>query len=263
MMRIAPLAACVALTLACGTEPLAPGKNAQPKRTATTRISIAQHTEGQLARGLSIDGDALDLVIDGRGIVRIDRDGNLLLEHKLGERGLPQYAFHDLAAEGNDQYVLLVDAEGYLWDPATESFTVHFCVEPGWEEPIVVQKNDAVAVQDSLIVAAPRFYTIDSMGTEQLMESALRTYRAGDGAPLSSVDLTSEGLELTGVALAGDEVIGVQKNELVRLSLTGEVLARETLVDIEDATGVAVDIVAKEILVLDGRDAEIRVFALE
>ena len=45
----------------------------------------------QSIRGVSVDGDLLDLVVDERGIVQIDRDGNFVREIAQGEPTFNNY----------------------------------------------------------------------------------------------------------------------------------------------------------------------------
>lgn len=245
---------------ACGA-PSAKTPDAKPKQ-ALTSIDVREVVGDRAVRGLSLVGDELDLIVDGRGILRVNQQGALIAEHKVGEQGLIDRAYNDVASLEQGAFVLLSDAEGYLYDPATSTMNVHFCVEPGFEEPVVIQRNDAVAVSGTLILAAPRFYTFDEMGNERLTESALRTYRADDGEPLASVDLTAEGLELKGLAHGGDEILGVQGDELVRFSLAGELVAREPLEGVEDASGIAFDLASGSMFVADALHDVVRVFGL-
>jgi hypothetical protein len=212
--------------LACAVEPTPSSRD----------IDVGEATRGAALRGISFDGDFIDLVVD-HGIVQVDRSGAFVREIAAGERGLLAADYRDLAARGNDVFILLADNEGYLYDATTEQQRVHFCVEPDWEPepggPVLEQRNDALAVAGNLIVAAPRFYE-DGV----LTEAALRTYRAADGVQLASVSI---GLELTGLAIAGDNILGVQGDELHRFTVDGEHVSTEKLAGIADAGGLAVD----------------------
>jgi hypothetical protein len=259
-------AVSVLLGIGCGApDPVGRRDEKPSERLARTRIDVGEALGGGAIRGVSHAADvagALDLMVIGRGIVRVDGNGQLLSEHPLGQQGLDDRGYTDVASLQYDQFVLLSDSEGYLYDPATSALTVHFCVEPGWEEPAMYQRNDALAAEGNSILAAPRFYTVDATGADVLIESSLRTYRAGDGTLLTSVDLTTEGLELTGLAQAGDEIFGVQGNTLVRFSLAGELLDRSTLDGVRAASGIAVDLGRGEFIVADAERSELLVFPL-
>jgi hypothetical protein len=223
-------------------------------------------------RGLSLRGEALHLVAEGRGILEVDREGQLLSEKKVGERGLLNAAYRDLAVVdigGADvaepeRYLLLADNEGWLYDPLTEHQAVHFCVVPGIIEdgPVIIQKNDALAVSGDLIVASPRFYERDIEGREEHRSSELRTYRLADGEPLQTVAL-EDALELTGLAVDLGAIYGVAGSELYTFSHGGELRATQRLDGIERAAGVAIDLAARELLVLDEEADAIRIFALD
>jgi hypothetical protein len=227
----------------------------EPVRALASTIDLARATGGAALQGVSArpDGD-LDVVVDGRGILTVARDGSVKSTHVPGEHGLWELAYHDVASREDDVFILLSDAEGYLYDARTEQQRVHFCVEPNWDpnEPVIIQKNDAVAAQGNLIVAAPRFYEDDA-----LVESDLRTYRAADGTPIDSVDLMPLGLELQGLTIAGDEILAVQDDALHHFTLDGAHGDVEQLDGVASATGIAVD--DDEVFVTDG--SAIRVFA--
>lgn len=208
--------------------------------------------------GLSLRGDAVDLVVDGRGIVTVDRHGAVLDEHRAGEHGLVDRSYNDLAAVGDasaPQYILLDDTEGYLYDPLTEQQTVRFCVVPGFVAPAQMQKNDAVAVSGDTIVANPRFYGADGA----LASSELRTYRLSDGTPISSVGLDGN-LELQGLAVGLEALYGVAGDRLYRFTPDGRPLGDAPLDGVANATGLAVDNAAHRLFVLDGDAPRIAIF---
>jgi hypothetical protein len=259
--RFAPCAvAAAALFVGCADE---------PARPLVSSIDLSPVIGDRAIHGVSLSDSGLDVIVDGLGILSFSRAGALLAARAPGERGLQDLDYKDVASLGDEVFVLLADQEGYLYDALTESQRVHFCVEPDWEpeEPVepgepnepgppVAQRNDALAASGNLIVAAPRFY--DAAGA--LVQSALRTYRAGDGTLIEAVDLLPLGLELRGLALAGDEILGLQGNELHRFSLAGEHLGAERLAGLVEASGAAVDAARGELFVSDEREALIRVY---
>ena len=121
--------------------------------------------------------------------------------------------------------------------------------------PPVDQRNDALAISGNLILAAPRFYDTAS---DDLVESSLRSYRAADGTPLSSVDLTSLGLDIAGLAIDGDRLLAVADDELHVFSLGGEHESTLPLAGVEDGAGVAVH--GDEVFVADGDARAVVVF---
>lgn len=113
-------------------------------------------------------------------------------------------------------------------------------------EPIeeLVQKNDAVALFDQTILAAPRFY--DLHGGQ--VEASLRRYELTTGLPTGAVDLTGRGLDVAGLTATDEGAIGVSDGKLVRFDLQGRVVSESDL-DIVDAAGIAV--VGDELFILD------------
>ena len=113
-------------------------------------------------------------------------------------------------------------------------------------EPIeeLVQKNDAVALFDQTILAAPRFYDLDG----GQVEASLRRYELSSGLPTGAVDLTGRGLDVAGLTTTSDGIVGVSDGKLVRFDLQGRLVSASDL-DIEDPAGVAV--VGDELFILD------------
>lgn len=193
-------------------------------------------------RGLSLSpqGDRIHLVAEGHGLIELDRDGALVNERRVGEAGLLDAPYRDVAALDN-AYVLLADGQGWLYDPQAESESVHFCVLPGdFLGPLTVQRNDAVSVDGDVIYATPRFYEQDESGNETLTSSELRTYRLGDGEPTGTAPL-ERNLELTGVAVRGDVILGVSGDQVYSLDRDGRVLGETRVGGLAGAAGIAAD----------------------
>lgn len=213
-------------------------------------------------RGLSMQGDRLNLVAEGRGILEIDLDGELLSERKVGEQGLLDAAYRDLAVVDAGlgdapKYVLLADDQGYLYDPLAQTETVHFCVLPGdVVGPLLEQKNDAVAVGGETILAAPRFYDV---GTGALVSSELRSYALTDGAPQSTVSL-SQPLELRGLAVTLDGVFGVSGGSVYRIDRDGSVGSEIAVPSLGSGAGIASD--GERAFILDEDNDRIAVLPL-
>lgn len=244
---LVPFAFVPLALLGCAAEPLA---------TTASTIDLTLVAKDRAIRGVSLHDDNLDVLVDG-ALLTVSRSGALLAERFPGEHGLWQADYKDVVHLGEERFILLADPEGYLYDAVTEQQSVHFCVEPDMEpeEPVVTQRNDAVAASDNLIVAAPRFYQ-DGV----LVESSLRTYFAGSGEPISSVDMIDMQLELRGLALDGDEILGVQGGDLYRFSTDGEHLSTTALDGVVDASGIAVD--GQTILVTDALAPVVRIYQL-
>lgn len=240
--------------------PLAP----LPQVEGARSIDVAPLADEGDILGVTIDGDRFDVLVDGVGLVQLDRLGREQARYAVGAGGLWEMPYRDVAAEGDGRFILLADGEGYFYDAVTEQQRVHFCVEPDMEPepgtPTLTQKNDAVALQDNVIVAAPRFYD-DATGA--LVESSLRTYRATDGMPTGSADLTAMGVELDGVALHDGDVWGVSSTSLHRFTTAGARRSETNLKDVQRATGVAIDAAAREVWVLDADGARLVAFALD
>ena len=266
---------------------------APPPLAGTTALDLAPFVvDGGRLQGIASDpiGTDLHVLIEGRGLLQIDRDGVLVTERPVGSKGLEDRPYRDLAVIGDGRFLLIADNEGYLYDELTETQRVHFCVEPGfegecidengnwadadgdglcdWDDPAptepqpiepeptgepVIQRNDALALVGAAIVAAPRFYE----DGEQI-EASLRSYDVGTGDPTGVADLSGLGLDLAGVAADGDRLIGVSANRLARFTLDGEKIAEATL-DVDDAAGLVID--GDRALVLDR--SSLRVVAFE
>lgn len=246
MRLLLPLAA-VPLLFACADAPLAPAPTRGP-------VDVADAAVDAPLLGVARDGDGFVLLTDGSGLVRVDDDGFVHERIAPGERGLLDLPYKDVAAVGDGVYLLLADQEGYRYDALAQSHQLHFCVEPGFtgepdpSAPVLDQKNDALAVQGDLVVAAPRF--VDA-ADGSLVESSLRSYRAVDGEPTGSVDVTALALALDGLALVDDEIWGVQGAALHRFARAdGAHRGEQALDGVERARGLAVDDDA--VWVLDG-----------
>lgn len=113
-------------------------------------------------------------------------------------------------------------------------------------EPVeeLVQKNDAVALFDQTILAAPRFYDLDG----GQVEASLRRYELTTGLPTGAVDLTGRGLDVAGLTSTADGTIGVSDGKVVRFDVQGRLVSESNL-DVDDPAGVAV--VGEELFILD------------
>jgi DNA-binding beta-propeller fold protein YncE len=215
-------------------------------------------------RGLSLQGERLHLVAEGRGILEIDLEGTLVGERKVGEAGLMDAAYRDVAVvdvglADAPKYVLLADDQGFLYDPIAQTETVHFCVLPGdGVDTMLTQKNDAVAVTGETILASPRFYDDASNG---LVSAELRTYRLTDGEPIDSVALENA-LELRGIAVTLDGILGVSGNTVHHLDAQGSVLGSTAIVDLGSAAGIAVDVAGGRAFILDEDNDRISVLSV-
>ena len=237
-------AALAALSTACGVP-------------ESDSIDLASHGVDTW-RGLSLHGDRLHLVAEGRGILELDLDGALVSERKVGEQGLLDAAYRDLAVvDAGSKYVLLADDQGWLYDPLAQTETVHFCVLPGdIIGPALTQKNDAVSVNNETILASPRFY---DASTESLVSSELRTYQLADGLPISSVPL-SQPLELRGLAVSLDGVVGVSGDRVYRIDTDGTVRGETAIANLGSAAGIAID--AERAFILDEENDRVSILPL-
>ena len=223
-------------------------------------------------RGLSVRADGgFDVLVDARGIVHLNADGSHADEYRVGERGLENRAYNDVASladtvDGNARFALISNNEGYVYSPAEESLAVKFCVEPGFEggggvPTLISQRNEAVAVAGNRILAAPRFYEETNEGMT-LTSSEVRTYDAASGAELSRRDVTATGLEIEGLAVAGDAILAVAGTHLFSLSLDGEPLADGEPEGLVHGVGLTVDLGGGKLHVLDVSTGEILTYGL-
>jgi hypothetical protein len=156
--------------------------------------------------------------------------------------------------------VLLADDQGWLYDPQAQSESVHFCVLPGdIIGPVTKQRNDAVSVDDDVIYATPRFYEQDDNGTETLTSSELRTYRLSDGEPTGVAPL-ERNLELTGVAVRGDVILGVEGDRVYSLDRDGRVVGETQVSGLASAAGIAID--DDNAFILDSANSRIAIVSL-
>jgi hypothetical protein len=328
--------------IGCSLEPAIPGASVEILEPGSIRADLASIvTDGADLQGLARDprNGHLQVLVERRGVLELDAEGILVAERKIGVRGLQDKPYRDVAVLDDGRMLFIADSEGYLWDEASQRFTVHFCVEPGfiectdengvlvdtnanglcdwdecidagslidqngdaicdWEqcmasdgtvsprdadgrcageprpepspeptpepkpepEPVpapvpLVQKNDALTLFGTLIVAAPRFYDDVTQ-----VEAGLRTYDANSGRPLGGANMSGLGLDLTGIAPAGAELIGVSGTELVRLDMDGRLLGIGKM-DVSEAAGVIV--VGDEALVLDRASMRVVAYPLD
>lgn len=242
MKKLAALALSPLAFVACVETPL-PGSDV---------IDLAPLDPDGALQGVAKDpiGDDLHVLVEGIGVLQINRNGELQKTRSVGENGLEDRPYKDIAVIGDGRFLFIADNEGYLYDEVSQQERVHFCVEPGFDpnEPqptptVVTQKNDALALTSGAILAAPRFYEDGAQ-----IEASLRTYDVGSGEPTGSVDLSGLGLDLAGLDVDGDSLVGVSGNVLTRFTLNGEALASVDI-DVEDAAGLVVD--GDHALVLD------------
>ena len=120
--------------------------------------------------------------------------------------------------------------------------------EPTPVEPVeeLVQKNDAVALLDQTILAAPRFY---DPASDAQVEASLRRYELTSGLPTGAVDLTGRGLDVAGMTTTNDAILAVSDGALVRFDRQGRLETEQDL-DVTDPAGIAVD-GDGDVLVLD------------
>lgn len=249
-----------------------------PPLAGDTAIDLALFVDDSDAGRARLQGIASDptsddvhVLIEGRGLLQIDKDGVLVAERAVGVNGLEDRPYRDVAVIGDGRFLFIADNEGYLWDELAQTQKIHFCVEPGFvdctdengewkdadndglcdwqdEEPTepqpvepdpigreITQKNDALALTGSAILAAPRFYEDGDQ-----IEASLRTYNVATGDPTGSADLTGLGLDLAGIDVDGDTLVGVSGSRLSRFTLAGERIA-ETSLDLDDGAGLIVD----------------------
>jgi hypothetical protein len=239
---------------------LVAGVACAPNVPRESTIDLKSVSNGQPLQGVSVENDLIVVLVEGRGLVELDRSGNVVAEHRVGEAGLVDRAYRDVSPTGRDTYILLADSEGYLYDPVTQQENVHFCVVPDMG-PVVFQKNDAVDVESDIIVAAPRFYEIDeATGEERLTSSEIRTYRLSDGQPTGVAQIQGDAPEIRGLAIDGNTVLAVEGNRALRYSLQAELLGELTLEGVEEAVGVAIDARNDEVLVLDAKAEQLVIF---
>lgn len=257
-----------------------------PLLSSTGDITLDLDLEGPL-RGVSrdpLDG-RLHLLVEARGILTIDEEGGLVGEIPFETRGLRDLPYRDLASLGDDRFLLIADNEGYQYDALTEQHRVHFCVEPGfaecfdengelidansngicdWDEeqpepepgqPPIVQRNDALALIGTEVVAAPRFYE-----EGRRVEASLRSYDATTGAATGAVDLDGIAIDLGGLSAHGGQLVGVGGDALVTFGTDGMPLDVARLDGVGDAVGVVTD--GDDVLVLDGATARLVRFTL-
>jgi hypothetical protein len=261
--------ALVASGLACAPEP-------EPVLLADDgRLDLT--VAGGTPRGVTRDPlhGRLQVLIENVGIVELDDDGAVVRTLSVGQQGLRDLPYRDIASLGDDRYLLIADNEGYLYDALTEQLRVHFCVEPGfvecfdengelidannngvcdWDEQQpepgpeptpIVQRNDALGLVGNEVVAAPRFYEEGAR-----VEASLRSYDASTGAATGAVDLSAVDLDLAGLAPSGGGLVGVGGDRLVAIGLDGVPGALVRLDGVVDAAGVIGD--GDGVLVLDG-----------
>jgi hypothetical protein len=266
------------LTTACSPEPVLIVDDG--------RIDLGFDVDGALM-GVTRDplNGRLQVLVENQGIVEIDDDGAAIRTLAVGERGLLDLPYRDIASLGDDRFLLIADNEGYLWDAVTEQHRVHFCVEPGfvecfdetgelidenkngvcdWDEaqpqpgpePLIVQRNDALGLVGNEVVAAPRFY---EEGTR--VEASLRSYDASTGTATGAVDLSAITVELTGLTPQGGALVGVGGDNLVRFGSDGVVGDTFRLEGVSAAAGVIGD--GDGVLVLDDESRSLLRFTLD
>ena len=275
--HLVALASSVASLVACAPEPVLVVDDG--------RTPLAFDIDGAL-RGLSRDPGtgALHVLIEGQGIVEVDDDGGAGSTIAVGELGLLDLPYRDIASLGDGRFLLIADNEGYLYDAVTEQHRVHFCVEPGFVECFdengelidtnnngicdfdeaqvepgptpIVQRNDALGLVGSEVVAAPRFY---EQGTR--VEASLRSYDANTGVATGAVDLSSVGVDLAGLAPHNGALVGVGGDRLVGFGLDGAFDRELRLDGVTDASGVIDD--GDGVLVLDAASRTIVRFVIE
>lgn len=274
----------LAAGIACAPEPVLIDNDGR------VDLDIDLDIDGGLLRGVTRDPlqGRLQVLVEGRGILELDGDGAVTRTLAVGERGLRDLPYRDIASLGDDRFLLIADNEGYLYDALTEQLRVHFCVEPGfvecfdengelidenkngicdWEEeqpqpgpepvPVpVVQRNDALGLMGNEVVAAPRFYEEGSR-----VEASLRSYDASTGVATGAVDLSGVDVDLAGLAPSGGALVGVGGDRLVHIGLDGAPGETVRLEGVSDAAGVIGD--GDGVLVLDAATRALVRFVLE
>lgn len=120
------LPATAVAAMACHVDPMDPLRPPPPSVERSRSIDVSSLADEGAILGVTKDGDRFDVLVGGVGLVQIDRDGAERARFTQGERGLWGMAYHDVAAQGDERFILLADSEGYLYDAVTEQQRVHF-----------------------------------------------------------------------------------------------------------------------------------------
>jgi hypothetical protein len=199
----------------------------------------------------------------GAEIVVVDADGQQQQRWRISTDALAlvaanNQAFNDLAALGDDNYLLIANEAGYHYDAQTGRLEELFCVLPGdmvddGGIPVEVEQfNAAVAVAGDKIFAAPTF-----VEGQTVLEQSLRSYRLVDGTPTGSFDLTGSFEQLQGITTADTDIVGVTSDAWVRFPAAGGEASIEPLAIESPIVGIAM--INSEAFVLSA-DGDIHVF---
>lgn len=255
---VALVLAPLALAAACADPAVPPAPI--DLRAATGRADV-------VPTGVAVDPTGARYVFDeASGLYRFGDDGALdlvLARDAMPDPGVPVRApFTDLVAIGRGRFAITALGEGFLLDLGLASMQPYFCYVPDGLPEDYDQRTDAVTYDEDagLLYAQPR--TFDAAGNLLASQVASYAFQTGEDLEWRTLagDVASGGMakvpDVDGLLVA----VGSGLRELHGYELTETIdLAPLGVVRID---GLAVDRVARTLLVLDGEADRLHELAL-
>jgi DNA-binding beta-propeller fold protein YncE len=214
--------------------------------------------------GVAVDADGGVLVLlSGQGLLTLNASGELVSTRDFYTEGFDDYGYSDLDVLPDGRIALAAPNEVVVYDAATQLVSSYFCLEPGFEEIVMVNQSVAVDVANDRVFAAPVFY--DSTIGFTNPETAFHSRYSIDGAFISQVDVRSTTVVAEGLAFdtTRDRLLAVDGDTLSIFRGDGSVERSVLLSGITDASGLAIDAVGGHLYVTDRADLELRRYALD
>lgn len=214
--------------------------------------------------GVAIDAEGhARVLLPGEGIVTLDDEGAVVARHAFYTEGLDDFGYSDLDVLPDGRIALAAPNEVVVYDPQQKLVESYFCLEPGFEEIVMVNQSVAVDPTHDRVFAAPAFY--DSTVSFSTPQSAFHARYSLEGEFVMQVDVLSTQVVAEGLAfdVERDRLLAVDGDRLSIFKGDGTIERAVTLSEITDASGLAIDAAHGQLLVTDRADLELRRFALD
>lgn len=224
---------------------------------ASTKVDVVGVT-------ISPDTGKRYVLDSARGIFEVDLDGNMSIVRALEDFPVPnevlQSEFTDIASLGGQRFALTARNEGYMLDLEADTLLRHFCYLPEGEDiQEVYQLTHSVTydVDSQKIYAQPQTLALD---TDNVRASSIGVFGEADGAEQTWFALGDPSFIAGAIAMDGQgKLLLAEGDTIFRFDFSTQVQDSGISLDAYEVgrvTGLAVDLEAQSMLVVDGaRDA--------
>jgi len=225
--------------------------------------------------GVAVDPEsgARFILDDLNRIHDVDIDGGLTLKRDLKTSWIQDLPLQDLCAVSDTELYTIGPRNGLRLDLENDWYVQHFCIEPGFmEDPSQWedwrQETHAIACDpgSALLYAQPQTFELANEEAGPV-RSEVAIYDLPSGADLAWHGLPSEAYLAGGMAVVDETTVLLGRGSLLS-SYDLETGTQEPVLDLAEVgittiEGLAPDVAAGHLLVVDGEDSELVVLTFE